>query len=248
MAEKDTAIPVGATPPQEKEDTTDSAKGAEDSHAQIDALSAKIENLQKVFDRQGNEIGTVRKENQSLAAQNAELKQTLDEMAAKTASSEDLMVADIYQQIEDGEVGLADGLRQLNERTRVVAKQEALDLAKSAMTEELSNRDRIAVEKQFVKENPDYMELLESGEIEKVRAKNPLHDNFSAFFEIRAEQAYEKGKADIEKVAKGAALSEKILTKPGAAIRQVNQPKRPLTSNELRQSGLEVLRGLRSSE
>ncbi len=243
-------IPLGSPSPQKdegQEDEPTEGKVAQDALDKVDKLSTELDGLQEVFGKHTKEVGELRQVNQGLIEQNQVLEQSLADIKANTASGDERNVADIFQRIEDGEVGLAEGLKVLTEATKEQATKESQAMAEDVMKQELAKRDRASREQKFLDDNEDYLPLLESGAIDGVKAKNPMHDNFSAYYELKAAQNYEKGKTDQAKIDEGSVSTEKVLGKPGTAIRQVNKSNKPLTELEMKNSGHAALQRLREA-
>lgn len=258
MAEepKKDAIPAGSLPPKpdegqvvEPKETEETASTEELKSAQekIAKMETELSNLKKVHGQHTNEVGTLRQDREALLQKMAEMKGTIDAIKSVNATP----AQNIYQQIEDEELGLAEGLRLLEENSNVrlqeavqATRDETLGLATKEFQKTLSERDGATVRQQFLKDNPDFTALQESGALEGIKQQNSMHDDFSAYFALRSTQAYEKGKADLAKAKEGVVASEKVLTKPGAAIRQVNKSNKPLTELETKQSGLAALERL----
>jgi len=260
MAEekKQETIPAGSMPPKVDEGKSEESKAAENTvsaeelkgaQEKVAKMETELANLKKVHGQHTNEVGTLRQDKEAMLEQMAGMQTTIDAIKSANATPAE----NIYREIEDGTLGMAEGLRMLQEANDArlanavqQTRDETLGLATKEFQKTLSERDGATVREQFFKDNPDFMALQESGALEGIKRQNPLHDDFSAYYELRATQAYEKGKADLAKAEKGVAASEKVLTKPGGAIRQVNKSNKPLTDLETKQSGLAALERLRA--
>lgn len=137
---------------------------------------------------------------QALIAKNKELESTLNELKRQQQQSgggsqaggkesgppdADQVMAEIARQLEEGEISVSEALAKQKQalETGMTAKfQQMLD----AKSREVDARQ---LEQSFLKENPDFVELRDSGELQSLIEANPLHDNISAYYAYKAEKA-----------------------------------------------------------
>lgn len=269
--------PAGDQPPEPEEDKNKSGQGHADENKQGkgqddkgqkqegsqgdqgdqgnqgDDWETRYKNLEKKLGEQGNEMGQLKKQNQELVQQ-LEQMQAGDQDKQKgeqQAPDYEGKMNDIYKQLDNGDISVEEALRQSNSLTAEMAKQNADQLATEKVQKALEEKDQEAKVQEFFKQHPDFEQLREAGTLEEVKNQMPgFHDDFSAYFAYKAQQAeqqgYEKGKSEMQQLAEGEAGTEKVLQKPGSAIR--NQNPEPLTDEgDIKKSMYQRLQEARKS-
>lgn len=159
--------------------------------------------LKSAFDKQGNELGQVRAQAQTLA-------ESLKEAISKgdtpkgTATSDDKVseydakIAEIETQIskldpmdENVMEKQAKLYREMNKYTALSQHEKTLGAAKGFIKEELAARDSAAIQQKFLDENKDFNTPEMQTRIKDFRAQDRtgMHDNMSAYFAIKAADA-----------------------------------------------------------
>lgn len=266
--EEVTPIPAGSVPnnsetPTSKSDgettqasestgtsTQSTIKIGDKEYGSPEELAKAYTSLEKKLGSQGSEVGELRKQNQLLMRQ---MEQALDKQKATETQQQapktdyEALMADIKTKVDSGDLSIEEALFQSNQITAQMAEERALSKAEQFMSQQLQQRDAQSIQKDFLKENPDFLELQQSGALEQVKASNPLHDDLSAYYALQAQQAYERGKMEQAALKEGAARTDKVLTKPGSTIRQENK-KRPSNPSEMKKAMLAALQSAGGDE
>ena len=247
MAEEN-KIPAGSLPPEKPVEAPVQDK-AEDNGTDY---KKSFEELQKKFGEHSNEVGTLRKQNEELMnrlndieTQSKKREEQALEQEPPTDYERELRT--LANKFDEGEITAEELMLQSNKLTREQTMAEAeskygniLDKASQQFQETLSARDQQAIVEQFNKQNPEFAEWQESGELEQVMQANPMHDELSAFYELKANKLAEQLEA--KKLEAGSDPAKKVLSKPGHTIQQANKPKGTYTEAELRESALAAAR------
>lgn len=161
--------------------------------------------LKGAFDKQGNELGQVRAQAQTLAES---LKEALTKgdttkgtvEPADKASEYEAKIADIETQIskldpmdENVMEKQAKLYREMNKYTALAQHEKTLGAAKGFFKEELAARDSVASQQKFLDENKDFNTPEMQTRIKDFLAQDRtgMHDNMSAYFAIKAADAAE---------------------------------------------------------
>ena len=260
---KDGVIPSGSMSmndvPVEPETTStpnDKPTTTETSNKETKGVSDKsYEELKKLFDRQANELGMLRKEIQGTRQPDPRRSdapkppQTSDELGKVM---EEYGALDFYNDESASKKG-ASLMKKAIGLTAKMVKEETLREADGAVRGILQEKDWDSMKNKFLESNPDFTDLQAQGVFQAMKGKNPLHDDFSAYHAHKAESAMAKVEEltkALEEAKKVANLAggdhgtSKVLTKPGADLRaaQTNKPK---TVAELKQSALAAIRRAR---
>lgn len=189
-------------------------------------MAASYQELETKLGEQKNEIGALRKKVEDAAAippadETKEPPKDFD--AART---------EIQDKIEGGEMSVPEGLKLLGDLTR---EQTAMELEQK-FAEYDSERSAKEMYNSFINDNPDFLELDQSGALDAEINNNPMHDKFSAYFALKgqqqAEAAYEKGKEDALKLARGADGTRSVLSNPGSGAREAPKPQKGMGESE----------------
>lgn len=240
--EKDTSNDTKDTGKETGKDT-----GKDDSQKNYDELK-------KVFDRQANELGELRKQFKELQETQQTPKETKKD--TKPTANDDLSKVleeygslDFYEDDNAPKKG-ADLMKKAIGLTAQMVKEDTLKEADSTVRNILQEKDRDAVTNRFLEENPDFTELQNQGVFQAFKTKNPLHDDFSAYHAYKADTAMQKAaelEQELEEAKKVANLAggdegtSKVFTKPGSDLRTKQTPK-PKSVSELKQSALDAVR------
>ena len=238
-------LPASAPLPPEKketegEETPTTVKVGEKEYDSPEALAEAYQNLETKLGTQGNELGTER------AAKNTALQEieTLKTAAAEAKTEEgpdsgyEAELADIYKQLDAGDITVEDAMKQSNSLTAEVAAQKGAEKATEGFETTLRERDSKEIEDKFLKDHPDFNELRASGKLEPIKGESAMHDDFSAYFAFKEALAFEEGKKEAVKLAAGDEGTQTVLTKPGETIQQKNVPITPLSDTEAQDSML----------
>ena len=128
---------------------------------------------------------------------------------------------EVYRELEDGDISVEEAMQRSNVLTAELAAQKGAKEATEKMGEIFQEREAKEIQDKFLKDNPDFAELRDSGKLEPIKEElGGMHDDFSAYFAFRAGQAGE-GKTSVEG-------------------EQTNKPQAPLSDDELEASMLKA--------
>jgi hypothetical protein len=231
------AIPAGSLPPEQNEgkaapspETGNEAPILGKFKSAEEVIPA-YQNLEKELGRKGDELGMLRKQNEMLMnlVQNQGASPNAQAQSQEAPPDFDKGLNEAYSQIESGDLSLAEGLKRVSDLT--AAKTAAQVRQEYARMD--SERSAKSLQEQFQREHPDFQEALQSGELAALRAQQPMHDNFSAYWawkatqsqavaEQRAKEAFEKGRTEAANLAAGANATGRVLGRSGSEARQTN--------------------------
>jgi len=254
MAEKDEKgqTPTGTPIPPEKDtdkviEVPKTVKVGDKEYESPEALAEAYQSLESKLGEQGSELGDLRSANKVLTDQMAEVQKAAkerEEAGKPPATDYESKLGVIYKQLNDGDLTVEDALQQSNALTAEAAALKAVEEATKSFQDTLQKRDAEAIQKEFLKANPDFAELRDSGKLDPIKQESGgMHDDFSAYYAYKAAQEYERGKAEALKLASGDEDTKTVLTKPGETIKETNKPKTPLSEAETEASMLKAMEG-----
>lgn len=239
-------------------------------YATPEELEAAHSELATVLGRQGNELGDTRKQAEFMAQQNAALMAQLQAMTpqqkadiADDKALQEQASQELAQRLEDGEISMAQFAVENARMSAEFGAKIAERIVTAKFQERQVQEDSGRMVNEFHAQNPDFAGLQKSGYLAAAIQKNPmLGDEVTAYYalkymdaESRAGQineqavasAYAKGKEDLQRLAQGVEVTKTVVTTPGAPVRQVNVPNKPLTREETIQSGLRAIQAARAA-
>lgn len=235
---KQDVMPAGSQSPNanKAEEQTEQPEGTQGEPKPTEKLLGKFESpeemaksytdLEKTMGRQKSELGDLRKQVEQQAFEAKALQDASPPQDFEGAR------AMIEQKIDDGEMSVTEGLTQLS----VLTQQETaaqMEEKFAAYDEKRTANDQYS---QFIGSNPDFIEMEESGMLAEEMRGNPMHDKFSAFHAVKgrmeSQAAYEKGKEEALKIAKGADGTRSVLAKPGGSSRDVVAPQKGMNEGD----------------
>lgn len=276
MGQKDQveAIPAGSLP--FGADTSDAgAKAQADTAAdaqtgdqpilgkyktQEDLIKAHQE-LESRLGSQGSELGDLRKQSEFLMQQNQALMDKLgtasksDKKNDAAAPDFDAQIKDLADKVESGDLDVASALRQQAALTVNKMGQVLDDKLAQAKTQSEANK----IKEKFLGDHPDFAEMQKSGRLAQIRAANPIHDDLSAYLEIKRQEAVadvdtkikaavEQGRIEGAKLAQGADAAGRVQGKNGASpARSATTIQNPRNEGELLQGMMTHLQTSRGS-
>ena len=224
------------------------------------------------LDAQGNELGTVRKENEGLKTHAETLANIVkdsqgkkDEPAAKKTGTTDYdkEISAVQEQLANLDNLDKDYSQKqaglIGKLTKIAAKQaseQTLSVAGELFQQELKKRDASSSQQKFLDENPTFNTPEMQQRIKEVMSKDRtgMHDPMSAYFKILADDLKAQGEqvttenAELKKrldLAAGTEKTGKVIVK-GQSPGQVTNTK-PLTDKELDAGALDVLKKVREA-
>ncbi|MCP4493242.1 MAG: hypothetical protein GY820_38960 [Gammaproteobacteria bacterium] len=248
------AIPAGDIPPE----TPDKGEVVEPkvyagTFKSADELEKGYGELKGKLDTQGGELGTLRGENKQLQDQMATMTQEAQgrEEAARNATPPtdyEQELREVKKQFDSGDIDEDEYVLQTNTITanRVSAESDAkIDAMKQDLIGQFQNtladRDTQVVVDKFHKDNPDFATLQADGTLARLQQDNPMLDEVSAYYSHQAQTAFDKGKADQERIERGSDNAGKVLSEPGSAMQTPGS--KPTTEAELKASMLKAATG-----
>jgi hypothetical protein len=230
--------------PEEKVEVKAEAPKEDKQEAKPDTI-AKLEKMlqasQSMIGKQSSEIGALRAK--------------FDEMTkAPAGPSEDQMLADIYAKMDSGDMDIHEGMRKALEINSNLTAAKVM----SQMSKQQQQARVADVQGAFLKQNPDYEEVIQSGVLAPYLEADPLADEYTAFHKYKADQdkanlrkEYDAkiaaAKEEGAKLAKGAESAGKVLGKQGssAATPQVTRPFK--NNQEATAAMMEKLKSMRAT-
>lgn len=238
-AQPKNAMPAGDSLPEK---TDSDNKGQQQQKERVYAGTFKSDeelekgyvNLKKSYDTQGNEIGTLRANNQSLQQTNETLQRMLTTMQENNKPAQEpeppktdyeAELQNIRKEFKKGNIDEDELVLRTNKLTALQVSEDANQKLEKMRTElqnsfnsQLSERDQQVMLKDFHDKYPDFQELVTSGKLEEVKSQNPLHDDFSAYWALKAQEAFEKGKQEQSEISSGSENTNKVLSDPGTSM------------------------------
>jgi len=200
--------------------------------------------LEKKFGAQGKELGTLRSEvAQHRAAQAEADKAEKDKQLP--ATDYDAKLNEIYEKLEAGDISVTEAVKQSNSLTAEMTLVKATVESNKRTQALLFDKDAETAETEWHKDYPDYKEVVASGVLQPYIDKNPiLIDETIAFFQYKADQRFEDGKLEAEKIAKGADIADTVVKEPGVTTKTPTRQE-PLSGDKLLNTQLETLKKMR---
>lgn len=234
---KQDVIPAGSQPLQvettetKADNTTDNATKPEKLLGKFNSpeeMATSYKELEDTLGRQGSELGSLRKQMEAMNEDRAIVEAETGEQMPDFAE----MKSVIETKVEEGEITVSEGMSQMAEITQ---QQTAAQMEEKFVAYDEKRSAEGQYEK-FINENPEFLEMEESGALNDVMRQNPMHDKFSAFYAVKAkaesDAAYERGKEEALKIAKGADRTRSVLSKPGSNSRDITKPQKGMNDSE----------------
>ncbi len=143
---------------------------------------------------------------QQITAKNKELETQLQEMQkqlellakpeskAPDADPYEARQKELQAKLDEGDIGMSEWATEnqkiMNERTEAAIQQ--------ALSRQKHESEVNQIQQKFLQENADFIDLRDSGELQAMIDKNPVHDNLSAYFALKSEEAVAKAIKETE--------------------------------------------------
>lgn len=141
-------------------------------------LQEQLDNAQKLIGRQGQELGTLRKSYEALSAQ----------MVKETDKGQEpdieAQLREIQAKVDSGDMDFGEALVATTKLGAQLGATQANDTWQNSLKQ---NQQR-EMQSKFLADHPDFTELADSGALDEIIAKNPLHDHVSAYFALKSDQ------------------------------------------------------------
>jgi hypothetical protein len=233
-------MPAGAMPPEQEAEEEEPILGKFKS---ADDLAAAYQELEKKMGEQGNELGSLKQMNEMLMEQRKSGSQEEPEEEEEDSFDYQAQMSELSNAVEEGDVSIGEALAKASELSAENATRKAL----SQYQEMTEQQQQQATQQQFLNDNPDFLDLQKTGQLEAVKKTLPgMHDDFSAYFALKAEQAAQAAqeKQETERIAQGAERTEKVLQNPGTNSKNIGRPAKKMTPAELKAKTLADLEAL----
>jgi hypothetical protein len=125
---------------------------------------------------------------------------------AETQDSFDAQFAKIQEKLEEGEISVSEAMA----KQRELIEENSKSTMQQLLQEQARETEVKQIQSKFFQENQDFVELRDSGELQKIIDSNPLHDPLSAYYAHKAQQST---KAIEEAVTKAVKETEDRLRK-----------------------------------
>ena len=200
--------------------------------------------LEKKHGTQGQELGTLRGEVAQHRATQAEAEKA-EKDKQPPATDYEAKLNEIYDKLEAGDISVTEAVKQSNSLTAEMTMASAIAESDKRTQALLLDKDAETAESDWHTQHPDYNEVVASGVLQPYIDKNPiLVDETVAYFQYKAEQSFEDGKLEAEKIAKGAELADTVVKEPGATTKTPTRQE-PLSDDKVVASQMERLKQIR---
>lgn len=208
-----------------------------------DDLATAYSELEKKFGQQGTDLGAQKQMNTMLMEQ-ARARQAQDNTPATEQEIDtfdyDAQMMDLQNAVEEGELPIEKALVKASN----LAAENATRSALSKYQEMTAAQQQQAAQQSFLDNNPDFLELQQTGQLEPIKRALPgMHDDFSAFYAFKAQQvaAAAEEKQNVDRIADGDKRTEKVLQKPGGTAKNIGRSPTKMSDYDLKQSMLASL-------
>jgi len=213
-----------------------------------------IEELEKGYDAlnsqqgsRGNELGALQTQITEQNRQMAELisNQSQQPQAPQRDLESERMA--IGTQMDDGDLSIPEGLAQLRKLDALENEgvmQGQMQQMQDTFNQQLAERDQDVVTNRFHEANPDFLQLQQSGELQKVIDTNEfIGDEYQAYLTLQAQNAFTKGKDEAASEIDGSAPAAAVSSNAGSQMRNETpaQPQGRMTDANNLESGLAAL-------
>lgn len=223
MDEMEGVMPAGDIPPEQESGNMAPEKVYAGKYKTPEELESAYKEAESKIGSQGSAVGELRKTNEALVAQMNAMKAEMNKPTKVEPQNDyEQQLANVMEQMEAGELSIEQAIKATNQLTAQQVTKDAVAKSQAYFQEQLKTQKAEAVQQEFMKNNPDFMRLQQEGTLEAIKKQNPMHDEFSAFYEWKAIQAESKFKTGLAQADEEAQAANKVLKKPGAAIRQTN--------------------------
>lgn len=199
--------------------------------------------LENKLGTQGKELGTLRNE---VAQHRAAQAEAGKKETKEPVTDYDAKLNAIYEKLEAGDISVMEAMKQSSALTAEMTMAKAVAESNKRTQEILIDKDAESAESEWHKTYPDYAEVVASGQLQPYIDKNPiLIDETVAYFQYKADQRFEEGKAEAEKIAKGAEIADTVVKEPGGLTPRTPTRQEPLSESQLVATQLETVKKMR---
>ena len=205
-------MPAGAMPPEVAPIVEPEPEPILGKFKTQDDLATAYSELEKKFGEQGNDLGSQKQMNTMLMEQ-AQARQAQDQTPAKVEEVDtfdyEAQMGTLQAAVEEGEIPIEKALVQASN----LAAENATRTALSKYQEMTAADQQQTAQQSFLDSNPDFLELQQTGQLEPIKKALPgMHDDFSAFYALKAQQAATAAeeKQEVSRIAEGDKRTEKV--------------------------------------
>lgn len=247
-------IPVGAMPPEPQEAVVEpQVEDKANEQSGVD-YEKSYKELQSKFGEHSNLVGSLKQENKTMMEKLANLEKQAAAREESARNEEpptdyEKMLREVSRKYDDGDMTFEQAMLESNSITRQQAQAEMqgqmkglLDQTTNAFQTELQNRDSNAVVQKFHEANPDFQQLQQSGDLQRIMDQEPMHDEFSAYWAHKATIARQEALDEAARVKAGSENASKVLADPGSSMQHQRKSGRPLSESEMKASMAASLR------
>lgn len=224
-----------------------------------------LQNLQKLLDSQGNELGSLRKQTELLSSRmnqqpqgqpKAEPEQPKGPDYGKEMAAIEAQLAELDPDEPDYTKQLGKLVAKSNALTAEMATQRALDAAQQKFSETLNQRDVQSMQQKFYESHPDFQDPETQMAVDQFLQsdRTGMHDQLSGYFAVKeqsASQGLQEAQAriaDLEErlnIAGGQNDVGKVVTKSQAPRQKTKTTK--ATGADLDQGMMEALQRVKAA-
>ena len=174
-------------------------------HPRWQAQLAEKRELERIVNEQQKQIAEVLKQIQS---------------PKEDAKSIESLSAELQRKLEEGEISTGEAFEEQRKLIEMSAQQQV----QAVLQQQKQEAEASKIQDKFLSENPDFTELRDSGELEGLVKANPLHDNLSAYYALKAQRAEEARESAVKEAV------EKAVKETEDRLRKEFQSKRNAAS------------------
>lgn len=135
------------------------------------------------------------RQNKQLSEQVAQLSKSLEQIqkpnTQQSASGPDYTekLEALQKKFNDGDINAqkySAELSKINQEMFTVNSKAMQEQFEKELQESAAKAENERIIRQFQDDNPDFLEAVESGELDEIKSKSRLHDEFSAYYEWKA--------------------------------------------------------------
>ena len=235
--------PAGSMPPEAEAEVQEEEQPILGKFKSADDLASAYTELEKKMGEQGNELGSLKEMNSKLLEKMTQPDNEDEEQEQEETVDYQSQIQELQNSVEEGDLSIGEALAKVSELTAEKATQSAI----SKYQEMSAQQQQQATQEKFLETNPDFIELQKTGALNEVKKTLPgMHDDFSAYFALKAQQAQAAAKEqqETERIAQGAERTNKVLQNPGTSSKNIGRGNKKLSAAELKQKTLADLEAL----
>jgi len=108
------------------------------------------------------------------------------------STDHETQLSEVYEKLESGDISVLEGIKQANALTAEMTTSQAVDAAGKRTQEVFFNKDVQTAQGKFLRDHPDFNEVISSGVLQPYIDKNPIVDKTIAYFQWKADQGFKR--------------------------------------------------------